>query len=179
MNGVNAEARVGGVIGNLGMLDSGHFRIEQNAVQSVSIEANGTIKNIWAGGLVGKGYSASKDNYTTGTIQVNATISERGYAGGLYGEYLSSMRTNVIKTSYSSMEITGGTSVDIGGLVGGKTGSIERCYTTTDYALFNGTLPTTTQTTAENRITGYKTEYHFDPNVWDINGSVFVPPELK
>ena len=178
VNGVNAEARVGGVIGSLGMLDSGRFRIEQNAVQSVSIEANGTIKNIWAGGLVGKGYSASKDNYTTGTIQVNATISERGYAGGLYGEYLSSMRTNVIKTSYSSMEITGGTSVDIGGLVGGKTGSIEKCYTTTDYALFNGTLPTTTQTMAENRITGYKTEYDFDPSVWDVD-SVLVPPELK
>ena len=178
VNGVNAEAYIGGAVGYVGQLDRGRFKLEKTAVESVSITANGTLSNVWAGGLVGKGYSASKNNYTTGNLSINASVTEHGYAGGLYGEYLSSERPNVVETSYSSMTITGTTNVSVGGLVGGKTGSIDRCYTTTDYVLHNGIVTGASLTKVDNRITGYDTSYNFNENIWQID-AVDIPPTLK
>lgn len=133
----------GGLVGKLGQISVSNLDISQNTIGSTAI-LSGQVQAIFVGGLVGDGYSNSKNNVVEGKIDFS-NLSGNGYVGGLYGKYRNSSLTEEIASSFVNAELIATkqdvqapddttvaeeTTIKVGSLVGGLGGAISKCFTT-------------------------------------------------
>ena len=167
----------GGLVGMLRHLDAENINISQN-VSNMSLNVNGTGGRVVAGGLVGQGYSSSKNNYSTGQIDTS-DFGGSGYVGGLYGQYENSTLSDSIQTSYSIVQLNVGPSIKVGGLVGGLGGKVSSSFTNSTINLVGETKFSSAQADNCLNLTTrfYDERLGFDEEVWNISSSSY--PTLK
>ena len=110
---ITGDEHVGGLVGH-----SGYNSIVKNTYSTGEVTGNQYI-----GGLIGSSYgSMSTENYSDVDVSGNTNV------GGLQG----SSGPGTIKNSYATGDVTGlgGSSSDIGGLVGNNSSTIENSYAT-------------------------------------------------
>ena len=167
----------GGLVGMLRHLDAENINISQN-VSNMSLNINGTGGRVVAGGLVGQGYSSSKNNYSTGQIYTS-DFGGSGYVGGLYGQYENSTLSDSIQTSYSIVQFNVEPSIKVGGLVGGLGGKVSSSFTNSTINLVGETKFSSAQADNCLNLTTrfYDERLGFDEEVWNISSSSY--PTLK
>ena len=116
---VSSSAQNSYVGGLVGYLDSSGSISQSYAFGNVSAAANGYV-----GGLVGYATGQISESFATGVVTAAGGGSGNG-AGGLVG-WLDSGGS--ITNSYASGPVIGGSSTDVGGLVGDNGGAITNTY---------------------------------------------------
>lgn len=175
----NSDLAIGGICGYLGSFSEENIDFSRNT-SVVQFSIDGNIEKMYIGGLVGNGFSNSKNNIATGEIKIEADVRS-GYVGGLYGEYTKSKTSIAIENSVSAVNISSSSEgVIVAGLVGGKSGRLINCYTNNELELVGINLAGTAQANCDKNIAGYDTKFGFDPEIWNgVTENSDQLPQLK
>ena len=173
----NGSIYMGGIAGLIN--DREDIIFERNSSE-ITFALDGSGKNVVAGGLAAVINVGSENNCSVGTITNTATASESGAIGGLFGEYVNgNWQEAILNHSYSNVTINN--DVDgfkNGGLVGGKYGTVQNSYSSSNIDLVGGEKAGPTvmvPNNCENNVVGYKVKFGFDPKVWDTTDPTQFP----